>query len=60
MSTEYLGSALFFLWVSFSIFKWLVRTTIEIRDVPPQMTPLEEEILRQAAVRSGSRVREQG
>jgi hypothetical protein len=24
------------------------------------MTPLEEEILRQAAVRSGSRVREQG
>jgi hypothetical protein len=60
MSTEYLGSALFFLWASFAIFRWLVRTTTEIRDLPPPITQIEEEILRQAAMRSGSRVREAG
>jgi hypothetical protein len=57
MSFEYLGTALFFLWVSFSIFRWLVRTAAEVRDAPPAMTRLEEEILRQAAMRSGSQIR---
>ena len=59
MSFEYMGTALFFLWVSFSIFRWVIRTSAEVRDLPPPITQIEEEVLREAAMRSGSRIRQE-
>ena len=58
MTIDYLATGLFFLWISFSIFKWVVRNVAAAADAPPAITPLEEEVLRAAAARSGRRISE--
>jgi hypothetical protein len=58
VTIDYLGTGLFFLWVSFSIFRWVVNTIAEVREAPPAISALEEQILRDAAARSGTRLRE--
>ncbi len=59
MGIDYIATGVFFMWISFSIFRWVVRTAAEISDGPPIATPLEEEVLRQAAMRSGRRIRDE-
>ena len=59
MGIDYIATGVFFMWLSFSIFSWVVRTATEINDSPATVTPLEEEVLRQAAMRSGRRIRDE-
>jgi hypothetical protein len=60
MRLDYIGTAIFFAWVSFAIFRWVARTAFEIREPIPRITALEEEVLRAAAQRSGEELRRSG
>ena len=59
MRIDYVATGIFFAWLSLSIFRWVARTAAEVEDAPPPSRFIDDEILREAAVRSGRRLREE-
>jgi hypothetical protein len=59
MRADYIATGIFFFWISLSIFRWVIRTSAEIQEGEARFSAIDEDVLQQAAMRSGRRIREE-